>query len=67
MGRPRKSHKYIMIPAEKSHCPSNPDHKIVLLCREDQPPRSNDFYICFDCRRIFQIGVGEVFDWKKGK
>jgi len=50
--------KYVLQKAEGSYCPKC--HKIpYLLVNEDVKP-DIAFYICFDCKFIGQVGVGEV-------
>lgn len=63
---------YTTYHTEKSFCPGC--NKTVLALSadiddlelviqdlvEEEHPQYPSFYICFDCRRIFQVGKGEV-------
>lgn len=50
---------YLIQPALKTHC-NNCGAPVWLLCNKDMPRHSPAFYICFNCRRTTQIGVGIV-------
>jgi uncharacterized protein with PIN domain len=54
---------YIIQSAYKSHCPKC--NKIVdLLCTDEDMlqalKRKHWFYICWHCRKVFELGKGEV-------
>lgn len=50
--------KYILVSTTQSYCPDC--HVTVdLLCHADII-RAASFYICFICRKVFQVGVGPV-------
>lgn len=59
-----KSH-YIFQETESSFCPKC--DKNVYLMTNDMAPGTPNFYICFDCKWIGQIGVGEVENKSKEK
>jgi uncharacterized protein with PIN domain len=52
---------YIMHLIEKSVCPQCHKH-VELLCEEYHIKKGLPamFYICFDCRKVYEVGVGEV-------
>jgi uncharacterized protein with PIN domain len=53
---------YVMQMDEKSFC-KYCGKSVELLCPDVAkftPIRDKWFYICFDCRKVFQIGRGEV-------
>lgn len=50
---------YILQHDEKSSC-KYCDKYVELLTPEWPERRSKMFYICFDCRKVFEAGVGEV-------
>lgn len=54
---------YILQKADKSHCPGCKKY-VDLLCT-DEPmlealKRKHWFYICWNCKRVFELGKGEV-------
>ncbi|WP_157052520.1 hypothetical protein [Ornithinibacillus contaminans] len=49
--------KYIIQNTEKSFCPKC--NKTVQIMFSEKP-KSPAFYICFDCKFVGQIGVGEI-------
>lgn len=51
--------KYVLQKMEKSHCPKC--LKLVwLLVYDERPVGTPSFFICFECRQIWQVGVGPV-------
>lgn len=55
---PTKS-KYIIQKTQKSHCPEC-NQTVDLLAPINPRMRGAIFYICWNCKAIFQAGVGEV-------
>ena len=52
--------RYVLQHAEKSICPKCQKY-LELLCHEwAGPRRERAFYICFDCRVVYEVGKGEV-------
>jgi DNA-directed RNA polymerase subunit RPC12/RpoP len=51
---------YITQPAEKSHCPQCGESVTMLCTKYERGSHIPWFYICWACKRIFHIGVGEV-------
>lgn len=54
-----KPKPYIIQPAHKSRCPAC-NRRSWLLCPEDPYRQAPMFYLCFQCRKVFQVGVAEV-------
>lgn len=50
---------YVLQLDEKSICKYCGKY-IELLCTQWVSLRKAWFYICFDCRKVFQVGKGEV-------
>jgi hypothetical protein len=52
--------RYVLQKAGKAYC-KYCDESIYLLIEEAPfAPGGPVFYICFDCQKIFHVGVGEV-------
>jgi hypothetical protein len=52
----RQNSIFRLIYDEKSKC--DLEHGLSLLVRDDG--RGDKFYICFECRKVFEVGVGRV-------
>jgi DNA-directed RNA polymerase subunit RPC12/RpoP len=51
---------YVVQTTTKSKC-LHCDKHVDLLCHEwAGPKRERAFYICFECKRIYEVGRGEV-------
>ncbi len=56
--------EYVLVSSPRSLCPCR--QKLVLLCPKDQKTDASEiakdplFWICWNCKRVFQTGVGEV-------
>jgi len=50
-------YKYMRIKTEKSFCP-HCSRNVELLCSDAK--NSPMFYICWDCKLIAEVGIGEV-------
>ena len=51
---------YIIQKSDKSRCKHCEKYVDLLIERDANPTPGPIFFICFDCRRVFQAGVGEV-------
>lgn len=56
----RKPEPYRTIPTESSFCPDC-DKPVTLLSNGDRP----QFYLCFDCKFVGEVGVGRVEPFKE--
>jgi hypothetical protein len=51
--------EYVIQKTDGSYCPKC--YQLLDLLIKDKPSKEEPmFYICFDCVKVFQIGVGEV-------
>lgn len=57
-GRRRRVSRFVL-QSVSARCPKC-DWPVVLLIHGDASPRRPAFYVCFECRSVFQAGVGEV-------
>lgn len=51
---------YIIQKSDKSICRYCGEYVDLLIEKDPVPMKTPIFFICFDCRRVFQAGVGEV-------
>ena len=51
--------KYILQKTDKSFC-KYCNNKVSLLCHFSDMISFASFYICFKCKKVFEIGKGEV-------
>jgi uncharacterized protein with PIN domain len=51
--------KYIIQKANKTRCMACSEY-MNLLCREDGNMIPPAFYICFNCKSVYRVGVGKV-------
>lgn len=49
---------YVITLTTKTHCPTC--NKLVDLLTKNWSMNKPMFYICWDCRKIFEVGKGEV-------
>lgn len=50
---------YVRQLTTRSHC-GNCHGNLTLVCPDDPGPNDPFLYICWECKRIVQAGVGEV-------
>ena len=51
--------EYVLQRAGKSYC-KYCDESVYLLIEDEAYQACPAFYICFDCQKVFHVGVGEV-------
>jgi uncharacterized protein with PIN domain len=51
---------YVLQESDKSRCKYCNRYVHLLIEKEASAQYSPIFFICFDCRRVFQAGIGEV-------
>jgi hypothetical protein len=55
----RERPHYVLVRCEKSHCPGCL-RTVTMIQHRIGGPRMASFYICFNCQRVFEVGVAEV-------
>ena len=50
---------YVKVDTVASHCPDC-NSRTTLLCKRWNQQGSAQFFICWNCRKIFEAGRGEV-------
>lgn len=53
--------RYLLQDSPKTHC-KGCDNSVTLLCEDDKLSVNALpwFYICWVCKRVFQVGKGEI-------